>query len=116
MRVLIVKLHAIGDVAMCLPIVVALRRRNPSVRISWLCGEASAPLIESVGGIEVLPVREGNLLNGSFLERARELIQIWRMLFARSFDLILIGYVDWRARVFTLTTFSKERRRCMPRG
>jgi heptosyltransferase II len=115
MRVLIVKLHAIGDVVMCLPIVTALRRRDPNTQISWLCGEALTPLIELMGDIEVIGVKDRMLLNGTLFERTLEMARLWRVLFGRPFDLIINGYMDFRSRLLTLTTLSKERTKCAPR-
>lgn len=112
MRVLVVKLHAIGDVVMCLPMITSLRRRDPEVQISWLCDSSLAPLIELVGNIEIIPVREAQLLHGSIVERLVELARLWRKLFARSFDLVVSGYMDSKVRLFTLTTIAKERRKC----
>jgi heptosyltransferase II len=115
LRVLIVKLHAIGDVAMCLPIVSALRQRDQNARISWLCSESLAPLVELLGDIEIIRVRERTILGGSALDKGRETIRLWRQLFGRSFDLIISGYMDSRARLLTLTAIGKERRKCAPR-
>jgi heptosyltransferase II len=112
MRVLIVKLHAIGDVTMCLPMVTALRKRDPSVQISWLCGKPLAPLIGLMEDIDVIPVDDAKLLNGSIFEKCIELSKLWRKLFGRYFDLIICGYLDSRARLLTLTAISKERRSC----
>ena len=55
--VLIVKLAAIGDVAMALPMVTALRARDPGARVAWLAGATVAPLLRAVDGVdEVLVV------------------------------------------------------------
>jgi heptosyltransferase-2 len=95
--------------------VTALRKRDPNVQISWLCGEGSAPLVELMGDIEIIAVNDAKLLDGSLLERTLELTKLWRRLFGRSFDLVLTCYMDSRARLFTLTALAKERRKCSPR-
>jgi ADP-heptose:LPS heptosyltransferase len=100
---------------MCLPIVTALRRRDPEVRISWLCGEALAPLVELMGDIEVIRVNEGKLMSGSVLDKSFEVMRLWRRFFGRSFDLIITGYMGFWSRLLTLTTIAKERRKCAPR-
>jgi hypothetical protein len=56
--VLIVKLAAIGDVVMALPMVTALRSAESGTRITWLCGATVAPLLRCVDGIDELVVVE----------------------------------------------------------
>jgi heptosyltransferase-1 len=46
MKILIVKLSAIGDVIHTLPALTALRRRYPTARIDWLVEDAAADLVQ----------------------------------------------------------------------
>ncbi len=46
MRILIVKLSAIGDVVHSLPVLYALREKFPSAHIAWLLEEAASSLLE----------------------------------------------------------------------
>lgn len=46
MRVLIVKISALGDVVHALPVLDYLKNANPRVKIDWLVEEGFAPLIE----------------------------------------------------------------------
>ncbi|MDQ7838417.1 MAG: lipopolysaccharide heptosyltransferase II [Thermodesulfobacteriota bacterium] len=46
MKILIVKLSAIGDVVHSLPVLYALRQRFPSAHIAWLVEEAASSLLE----------------------------------------------------------------------
>ena len=45
-RVLIIKLSSIGDIVQALPVASALKRRFPTVRITWAVEDWAAPLIE----------------------------------------------------------------------
>ncbi len=45
MKILLVKLSAIGDVVQSLPVLAALRTRYPEANISWVVGEAAFPLL-----------------------------------------------------------------------
>lgn len=47
MRILIIKLSAIGDVVQSLPVLAALREEFPEAHIGWVVGEAAAGLLES---------------------------------------------------------------------
>lgn len=98
--VLIVKLAAVGDVVMALPMVTALRAENPDVRITWLSGRKAAPLLGVVDGInEVVPVDEAAMLAGSLLEQVVAVVGAWRHIGVRRFDAVYIGHSDGRYRV-----------------
>ena len=45
MKILIVKLSAIGDVIHTLPLLAALRRLYPAAEITWVVEEAAADLL-----------------------------------------------------------------------
>jgi heptosyltransferase-1 len=51
-RVLIVKLSSIGDVVHALPVACALKRRYPSMRITWAVERWTAPLVEGHHAID----------------------------------------------------------------
>ena len=110
MKVLIVKLGAIGDVIMAMPMVGAIRRRDPRAQIVWMCGEAAAPLIAMLDGVETLAISESALLGGSLARKIRAVCSVWRRLLGRRFDLIITGYSDWRYRLLSLTARARERR------
>ncbi len=58
--ILIVRLKALGDIALSLPIPRALRERYPKARISYLCWERYAETLEGERSIdEVIPLRKG---------------------------------------------------------
>lgn len=54
--VLIVRLSAIGDVIHALPVLDALRREKPQLKIGWVVEELSAPLLENHPQIDKLYV------------------------------------------------------------
>lgn len=111
MKVLIVKLGAIGDVIMALPMITALRRRDPGVKITWLCGDVSAPVVRLVDGVEVIAISEAALLAGSTGRKIREILTAWLRLFGRRFDLVITPYYDVRYRLLSAAALAKERRR-----
>jgi 3-deoxy-D-manno-octulosonic-acid transferase/heptosyltransferase-1 len=65
MKILIVKLSAIGDVLHTLPALTALRRHYPHAQIDWLVEEAAADLVQ-----------EHAALNRVLVWRRREFIQL----------------------------------------
>ena len=103
-RYLIVKLAALGDVAMASTLPGAIRSRHPGARITWLCGSRVAGLVGLIPGVdEVLVVDEVALLRGSFLERLGALLAAWRQLAGRRFDVTALGHADRRYRALLLT-------------
>lgn len=52
MRVLIVRLGALGDVVHTLPVAAALGRRFPDAAVDWVVGERCAGLLELVPGLD----------------------------------------------------------------
>jgi len=57
---LIVKLGAIGDVVMSLPVADAIKKESPACRITWLIGSRAAALIEGHPSIDELLVIDEN--------------------------------------------------------
>lgn len=99
--VLIVKLAAIGDVAMALPMVTALRAADPLTRIVWMCGVEVAPLLACIEGIdETIVVDETAILTGSHLAKAGVVASAWSRLASHRFDAIYVAHSD--ARYLTL--------------
>src|SRR5215469_11022931 len=108
MRVLIIKISAIGDTIMTLPIVAALRRRYPTASIAWLCSGTTATVVRLVDEIEVISVNEGRLFQGSLPEKLSEVVSVWRKLRRRRYDLVVVGHTNPLFRVLTLSAFVSE--------
>jgi heptosyltransferase-2 len=109
--ILIVKIGAIGDVVMSLAMLPWLRRRHPRARITWICGSLVAPLIAQTKMVdEIIEVPEERLLTGSFRQKIVSLLQVWRGLFGRKFDLALTAHSDPRYRLITLPIRAKVQR------
>jgi heptosyltransferase-2 len=110
-HVLIVKLAAIGDVAMALPMVSALRARYARCRITWLCGTSAGPLLACVAAIDELIIAdERALLAGSSRARIGATLAVWMRLAGRHFDLVLTAHADPRYRRLTLPVRAARRR------
>jgi heptosyltransferase II len=115
--VLIVKLAAIGDVVMALPMVTALRAQDPAARITWLCGKTAAPLVAQVDGIdECIVVDDVAVLSGSPMQKARAVMTGWSALRGRRFDLVITAHSDVRYRMLAARVRAAERRWLGERG
>jgi heptosyltransferase I len=51
MRILIVRLSALGDIVHAVPVLAALRRAQPDARVDWLVEEAYAPILALATGL-----------------------------------------------------------------
>ncbi len=81
--ILIVRLKALGDIALSLPIPRALRRRFPDARIVYLCREQYAEALRGEGSLdEVVALRKG------FVEQTRMLMRLRRERFDLAIDLL----------------------------
>lgn len=61
-RVLIVRLSAVGDTVLTLPLAQCIREARPDFWIGWLVGEAAAPVLKGVDSIDrvhIVPKRVG---------------------------------------------------------
>jgi heptosyltransferase-2 len=115
--VLIVKLAAIGDVAMALPMITALRSENTQKHITWLCGTIAAPLLRCVDGIEdVIAIDEAAVLAGNRARKAQAVMAAWSALRGKRFDLVLTAHTDSRYRLFGAGVRATERRWLGERG
>lgn len=115
LNALIVKLSAIGDVAMALPMVSALRSQHPGCRIAWLCGASTRALLDCVGGIdELIVANDRALLAGSRRAQIAATLAIWRQLAGRRFDLVLTAHADPRYRRLTQPVRAAVRRTLAP--
>jgi heptosyltransferase II len=106
-RYLIVKISAIGDVIMAMPMVRELKRQKEPCHITWLCGRTVLPLLEQLPIDELIPIDEKKLLRGTVVEKIMEVLSVWKKLAFSSFDTIAIGHADPRYKVLTVLTRSK---------
>jgi heptosyltransferase II len=111
LKLLIVRIGAIGDVVMVLAAVEAARALDPAARITWLCGELVRPLLQHVGTVdEVIAVNDRALFTGTRREQMNEIGRAWRLLAGRRFDLVVTAYADPRYRVLSATARARTRR------
>ena len=103
--VLIVKLGALGDICMASAMLAALRKEHPGIRITWLTGKSTAPLLSLLDSeIEVCTV-DDRFLGGPYalgplylMAKANYALQ------GRKFDLILVPYKHFYYRLLCLST------------
>lgn len=107
---LIIKIGAIGDVIMALPMIASIREQHKAARICWVVGKSALCIVERFGVDELIVVDEKELLSGNILRKLWALFKIWKILLFRRFDFVLIGYHNWRYRLIPLVVLSKVTR------
>ena len=109
MKVLIIKLGAIGDVVMALPMIEATKEKYPKAQITWICGKSVFSLLQTVSNLDkIIVVNDSKLLTGNIFEKICALIEIWLKVLGTKFDLVLIGHSDPRYKLLVLTVFKKS--------
>jgi heptosyltransferase I len=92
MKVLIVRLSAIGDVVQGIPCLVALKESFPDWKISWLVEETSAPILEGHPHLDKLFVIQRKWRSGenrhrpNLIQGGKNFWQIWSELRHEKFD------------------------------
>lgn len=110
-RILIVKIGAIGDVIMTLPMLCDIRRKYPEAHIEWVCGDLVHELLEQTRLINKIHTMDGaKLLKGNRLEQIRQVLSIWRRLAFRRYDLVLTCHADPRYQWITRSLYRKSHR------
>jgi heptosyltransferase-2 len=122
MKILIVKIGAVGDVVMALPILRVISNNFENAHVSWLCGKTVAELLSKYETIKnLIIVDEAKLFKGSLLKRLVYLGEIWGKFIGKSYDLVIIGNPDpryrmlvWPARAGKIRAFTRRGLRFRP--
>ncbi len=113
-KILIVKLGALGDAAMALPMIEALRKRYANADITWLCGKTIEPVLKLVEGIDtIITIDDELLFKGSLLQRLIIIAHCWKIFLFKKFDFVFTPYRDKRYKLLTLTARSNIARSFM---
>jgi lipopolysaccharide heptosyltransferase II len=111
MRILIVKIAAIGDVVMALPLLPHIRSQHPDAKITWICGKQVETLLKATGQIDrLIAVDEASLYKGSKLLRLKTMLGLWSQIAGHSYDLCLTCHPDPRYRWISFPIFCKDKR------
>ena len=96
-RILVLKLAALGDIVMASTLVGAIRRRWPCAHLTWIVGDAHAPLVRRFDGVDVvLAVPADALLAGGAVERVVAGVRTLGRIGRGPWDLALVAHGDER--------------------
>ena len=106
-RYLIVKIAAIGDVIMALPMVEEIRKLDKDADITWICGKGVMPILEKFPIDHIIPIDEKKLLTGNKLQKISVVFKAWRKIAGRKYDVVALGHAARRYQLLTLLTRKK---------
>ena len=110
-RVLLIKLAALGDAVMASTVVAAAQDEWPGAELTWVAGAPVAEMVRTLRGIQrVVQVDDRALLRGSWWARARALIAAWWRI-GRGYDVALVAHTDKRYAVLAVLSGAREVRR-----
>lgn len=114
MRILFVKLGAIGDLIQSAAALIEYRKRFPDAIVDWVTGVGMQPLVEATGIADrVVAVDEAALIFGSLPARSLALARAMLLLrrqCARRYDGVFTAYMHPRAGVLTLGIRTRVRK------
>jgi ADP-heptose:LPS heptosyltransferase len=94
-RILIIRMHAIGDVAITFPMCAALRTHLPGKQIDFLTSEAIAPMAGALTTFDhIVPFPECT----SRTERIRQVVTLARTLREQRYGMVLDLQTNWVSR------------------
>jgi heptosyltransferase I len=90
-RFCLLRLSALGDVCLCVPVVRTLQQAFPDARISWVISRPAHELVEGLDGVEFIVIDKPRSL--------RDYLQVYRQLRDRRFDVLLAMQASLRANL-----------------
>ncbi|MBN1142238.1 MAG: lipopolysaccharide heptosyltransferase I [Deltaproteobacteria bacterium] len=110
MKILVVKISALGDVVHALPAALYLRNRCPKAQIDWLVEEVFAPLLEGLPYIDtVLPLNSREIREKKSCGELKRMWQIVRRIRQTGYDYIFDLQGNTKSAFFTLISGAPRR-------
>lgn len=116
MKILFVRLSAIGDVIQAAAALQLYRNAHPEVKIYWAVDRAVATLVSAFGVVDhVIAVDADGLFKGSLVSRLSSLWKSMRQIAAHgAFDVVYTAHPDWRFGL--LARLVKSNKRVSPKS
>ncbi|MDN3504651.1 MAG: glycosyltransferase family 9 protein [Rhabdochlamydiaceae bacterium] len=109
-KILIIKIGALGDVIMALPILNKLQTTYNNPSIHWLCGSKVQKVIEATQLVDSLStLNEDHLLRGNFIQKLWQVFRAWRLIGFKKYNQVIIAHLDKRYSILGLFSLSKNR-------
>lgn len=108
-KILVIKISAVGDVVMALPLLNKLKSEHPQALIHWVCGNKVEKLIRATQLVDkITTVDEEKLLKGPRIQKILQVLKVWWHLGLRYYDRCLVLHSDKRYQLFVILTRFKR--------
>lgn len=87
----IVRLSALGDVLMCVPLIRTLQAHFPQAKITWVISRPAYDLVEGMSGVEFVVIKKP--------KNARDYWAFWKQFRHKKFDVLLATQASLRANL-----------------
>ena len=109
-KILVIKLRAIGDVILSLPVITNLRAAYPEARIDFLTENPAAPIAKMHPGVdEVIIFDRSAARSRPFPQSLQENLRFFRSLQAKKYDLVFDLFGNPRSALFARVTGARHR-------
>ena len=97
----ILRLAALGDICMTIPVVCSLRKHFPDAHIYWIISKNMIHLVENLQGVTFIPIDKPYSLKGYW--------QCWRQLQSYQFDALLVPQASFRSNLLCPLIKAKDK-------
>ena len=101
MHICIVRLSALGDIVMCLPLIKTLQKNFPEAKISWVIGKSFYPLLDKLEGINLIPIPK--------IKSFKDLLFAKKILKDYKFDVLLATQASFSAHLLYMLIKAKRK-------
>lgn len=101
MRILFLRLGAIGDVVQCAMAIAIFKKANPHTKVDWAVSDSLAPFVKALGVADrIIPINYEGLIKGSLISRLKTFVQEALKL-RGSYQKIANAHADYRYNLLT---------------
>ena len=103
MRILFLRLGAIGDLVQCAIAIALFKKENPCAEVHWVVSHPMAPFVKALGVADrILTVNYDGLVSGSFFSRVKNLIkEALKLRGSGQFSKLINAHADYRYSLLT---------------
>jgi ADP-heptose:LPS heptosyltransferase len=110
MKILIIKLGAIGDIVISLGLISYIKEKYKDSEITWVCGHSIIPLLKEIPQIDhIITINTNNLFSGNLFLKFKELIKLFIKLKFQSYNIVLVAHKKQKIHLLSYLVRAKKR-------
>ncbi|MDR2400338.1 MAG: glycosyltransferase family 9 protein [Deferribacteraceae bacterium] len=107
-KILIIKIGAMGDIALASSVLIPLKQLYPDSRITWLCGDDLKELVENFPEVDNIITVSRRLVSGTIFHKIIFTLFCWFRLSFSRYDLCLIAHNGKRYKILPILISAKR--------